>query len=155
MKKIKSTEFSVRLKQLIRDRAITQKELAKEIGVSGAAVSGWMKGAVLSSDKLSALARYFEMSVDELLTGQKTNYSERIKTTETAVKAAIANAESVDAPQNIKELVFNYKMAVSQMTRTSEELNREREKRQSVMVKMMKLQDQLSELINELGKDVV
>ena len=155
MKIIKSTELSVRLKQLIRARGINQKELAKEIGVSGAAVSGWMKGAVLSSDKVSALAQYFEMSIDELLTGQKTNYSERRKTTETAVKDAIANAESVDAPQNVKELVFNYKMAVSQMTRTSEELNRERKKRQAVMVKMMKIQDQLSELINELGKEVV
>ena len=41
------------------------------------------------------------------------------------------------------------------MTRTSEVLNRERKKRQAVMVKMMKIQDQLSELINELGKEVV
>ena len=71
MNKIKTTEFSRRLNRLIKTKGINQKELARAICVSGAAVSGWLKGAVPSSDKLTLLAGYFGVTTDELLLGNE------------------------------------------------------------------------------------
>ena len=60
--------FKEILKELRKEKGITQKELAKGIGVSYAAISFWEMG--VNEPKISyilALADYFDVSVDYLL----------------------------------------------------------------------------------------
>lgn len=60
--------FSVRLRDLRKDKGISMKELAKEIDVTDAAVSNWENG--INEPKLTYLIKlclYFEVSADYLL----------------------------------------------------------------------------------------
>lgn len=61
-------EFHQRLAELRRQRGLTQEELADRLYVSRAAVSKWESGRGLPSiDSLQAIARFFGLSLDELL----------------------------------------------------------------------------------------
>ena len=51
---------------------VTPAKVAREIGVSGAAVSKWKSGSKPSDVTLAKLAEYFGVSVDELLAGAET-----------------------------------------------------------------------------------
>ena len=56
---------------------VTPAKVAREIGVSGAAVSKWKNGSKPSDVTLAKLSEYFGVSVDELL--YDTNNSDEIK----------------------------------------------------------------------------
>lgn len=61
-------EFNEKLQQLRKQKGITQHQLAKAIFVSRTAVSKWESGnGYPSIDSLKAIAAYFEITVDELL----------------------------------------------------------------------------------------
>ena len=155
MNKIKSTEFSERLKRLLKTNAVTQKELAEAIGVSGAAVTGWVKGAVPTSDKLSSLARFFKTSTDELLTGHAPDYEGRAEASKKRAEKAAQYADRMDAPHEVQELGFNYSMAQQLLADVQEELFDERERRQKVMVELLSMKARLGELIEDLREDVI
>jgi len=68
--KYKNTDFSFRLKELLKKQGITQVDLAQHLSVSQAAVSGWFNGSVPRGDKLMRLAEVLDVTPAELLTGE-------------------------------------------------------------------------------------
>lgn len=65
-------EFNEKLVQLRKSRNMTQDELAEALYVSRAAVSKWESGRGLPSiDSLKDIAKFFSVSIDELLSGEK------------------------------------------------------------------------------------
>lgn len=77
--------FQERLYQLRKERGLSQEDLANEVGVSRQAVQKWESGAAQPSlDKLTALARYFGVSLDFLVTGAEA-------VTETSAQPVVVN----------------------------------------------------------------
>ena len=65
-------EFSEKLTQLRKSNNMTQEELAANLFVSRAAVSKWESGRGLPNiDSLKAIAVLFDVTVDELLSGEE------------------------------------------------------------------------------------
>ena len=64
-------ELHERIDQLRKERNITQQDLADRLGVSRQAVSRWEMGTAKPEvESLTALAKVFDITVDELLTGE-------------------------------------------------------------------------------------
>ena len=65
-------EFHEKLQELRKRKGLTQEELAELLYVSRTAVSKWESGRGLPNiDSLKAIARYFSVSLDELLSGEE------------------------------------------------------------------------------------
>ncbi len=65
-------EFHEKLQQLRKSRGLTQEELAQALYVSRTAISKWESGRGYPGiDLLKAIAAYFSVSIDELLSGEK------------------------------------------------------------------------------------
>ncbi len=72
-------EIGERIKHLREESRITQAELAKEIGVSPGNVGDRERGrAKPGFDALLALSRFFQISVDWLMTGEDTSYHKEV-----------------------------------------------------------------------------
>lgn len=57
----------MKLQQLMKDKNITQQELAEKLQVHQTAISNWVNGKNKPKlDKLLVMAELFEMSIDEL-----------------------------------------------------------------------------------------
>lgn len=62
-----TTAIPTRLKQLRRERGITQTELAAGLGVRRAAVANWETGVrTPRNDAITAICRYFDVTPDYL-----------------------------------------------------------------------------------------
>lgn len=73
-------KFGETLKNLREIKGDTQKELGKMLGVSRATIAGYeTKNHQPDYEKLEILARYFDVSIDYLLTGEDTFHIERMK----------------------------------------------------------------------------
>lgn len=65
-------EFSEKLQELRKSKDLTQEELAQALYVSRTAVSKWESGRGYPSiDSLKEISRYFSVSIDDLLSGEK------------------------------------------------------------------------------------
>lgn len=65
-------EFNEKIQELRKRRGLTQEELADILFVSRAAVSKWESGRGYPSiDSLKDISRFFSVSVDDLLSGEK------------------------------------------------------------------------------------
>lgn len=65
-------EFCEKLQELRKSRGLTQEELAEALFVSRTAVSKWESGRGYPSiDSLKEISRYFSVTIDELLSGEK------------------------------------------------------------------------------------
>ena len=65
-------EFNEKLRELRQRRGLTQEELAEALYVSRTAVSKWESGRGYPNiDSLKELSRFFSVSVDDLLSGDK------------------------------------------------------------------------------------
>lgn len=65
-------EFHEKLQELRKIKGLTQEELAKELYVSRTAISKWESGRGYPSiDSLKAIANYFDVTIDDLLSGEK------------------------------------------------------------------------------------
>ena len=65
-------EFCEKLQELRKTRGLTQEELAEALYVSRTAVSKWESGRGYPSiDSLKEISRYFSVSIDDLLSGEK------------------------------------------------------------------------------------
>ena len=63
-------EFCEKLQELRKKHRLTQEELAEQLYVSRTAISKWESGRGYPSiDSLKAIAKYFSVSVDDLLSG--------------------------------------------------------------------------------------
>lgn len=61
-------EFKIRLKELRKERGISQVEIAKMLNMSKMAVSHWEKGnSEPSIEQLKVLAQFFDVSIDYLV----------------------------------------------------------------------------------------
>lgn len=65
-------EFHVKLQELRKQKGLTQDALAEALYVSRTAISKWESGRGYPNiDSLKAIAKYFSVTVDELLTGEE------------------------------------------------------------------------------------
>ena len=65
-------ELNEKLQQLRKQKGLTQEELAQALYVSRTAISKWESGRGYPSiDSLKAIAKFFSISVDELLSGEQ------------------------------------------------------------------------------------
>jgi len=65
-------EFHEKLQELRKSRGLTQEELAEAVYVSRTAISKWESGRGYPSiDSLKEISRYFSVSIDDLLSGEK------------------------------------------------------------------------------------
>ena len=65
-------EFQERLERLRRERGLSQEALAEVVGVTRQAVQKWESGASRPDmENLTALARYFGVTLDYLITGEE------------------------------------------------------------------------------------
>ena len=63
-----SFNFSKRIQDLLNDNDRTQTDLAKYLGINSQTVSHWIAGRSYPNyEKLESIARYFRLSVPELL----------------------------------------------------------------------------------------
>ena len=66
-------DFNEKLQALRKQRGLTQEELARYLFVSRAAVSKWESGRGYPGiDSLKAIASFFSITIDELLSGSET-----------------------------------------------------------------------------------
>ena len=65
-------EFNEKLQELRKQKGLTQEELAKRLYVSRTAISKWESGRGYPNiESLRAIAKYFSVSVDELLSSDE------------------------------------------------------------------------------------
>ena len=65
-------EFHEKLQELRKTKGLTQEELAEALFVSRTAISKWESGRGYPSiDSLKAISKYFSVTIDELLSGEK------------------------------------------------------------------------------------
>ncbi len=68
-------ELHEKLQQLRKQRGLTQEELAEALYVSRTAVSKWESGRGYPSiDSLKELSKFYSVSIDDLLSGEKAIY---------------------------------------------------------------------------------
>ena len=85
-------ETANRLYKLRKKHNLSQEELAERLGVSRQAVSKWERGeASPDTDNLIALAKIYNLSLDELIYGEKEENGEEIKEESTKNSADSAN----------------------------------------------------------------
>ena len=86
-------EFHEKLQELRKNRGLTQEELAENLYVSRTAISKWESGKGYPSiDSLKAIANYFSVTIDDLLSGEKLLF--------------IAEKENKANVQNMCDLLF-------------------------------------------------
>ena len=65
-------EFHEKLQELRKSKGLTQEELAQVLYVSRTAISKWESGRGYPSiDSLKEISKYFSVTIDELLSGEK------------------------------------------------------------------------------------
>lgn len=65
-------EFNEKLQELRKQKGLTQEELAESLYVSRTAISKWESGRGYPNiDSLKAIAKFFSITVDELLSGDE------------------------------------------------------------------------------------
>ena len=65
-------EFNEKLQELRKQKGLTQEELADSLYVSRTAISKWESGRGYPNiDSLKAIAKFFNVSIDELLSGEQ------------------------------------------------------------------------------------
>lgn len=93
-------EFHEKLQELRKSRGLTQEELAENLYVSRTAISKWESGKGYPSiDSLKAIANYFSVTIDDLLSGEKLLF--------------IAEKENKANVQNMCDLLFGIMDACS------------------------------------------
>lgn len=87
-------EFHEKLQELRKRTGITQEELAQALFVSRTAISKWESGRGFPSiESLKAISRHFNISIDELLSGQEL--------------LTIAEEDSKAQKQKLQRLIFS------------------------------------------------
>jgi transcriptional regulator with XRE-family HTH domain len=85
-------ELNEKLQELRKQKGLTQEELAAALYVSRTAISKWESGrGVPSIDSLKAISKYFDVSIDDLLSGEEllTIADEDIKKRESHIRTLL------------------------------------------------------------------
>ena len=61
--------FALRLKHLMKEKGLTQREIGLRCGVAQTAVSKWLRSTIPTKTRIQRLAIHFEVNEDWLLTG--------------------------------------------------------------------------------------
>ncbi len=86
-------EFNEKLQELRKQKGLTQEELAEYLYVSRTAISKWESGRGYPNiDSLKAIAKFFEVTIDELLSGDEL--------------LTIAEEDTKQKERTIRDLVF-------------------------------------------------
>ena len=86
-------EFNAKLQELRKKKGLTQEELAEALYVSRTAISKWESGRGYPSiDSLKAIAKYFSVTIDELLSSNEV--------------LSIAEEDNKQKEKHLKSLVF-------------------------------------------------
>ena len=86
-------EFNEKLQELRKNKGLTQEELAEALYVSRTAISKWESGRGYPSiDSLKEIAKYFSVSIDELLSSNEV--------------LSIAEEDNKQKEKQLKSLVF-------------------------------------------------
>ena len=81
------------LKELRREKGLTQEQLAEQFGVSGRTVSRWETGRSLPDfDVLIELADYYEVEIREILNGERSQKPMNPETKDTLMDIADYNS---------------------------------------------------------------
>ncbi|WP_322181197.1 helix-turn-helix domain-containing protein [Neglectibacter caecimuris] len=96
------------LKELRKERGVTQEQLAQILGVSNRSVSRWENGNNLPDlDLLIQISEYFETDLEELLTGERRTEEMDKKTKETVLQVAdYSNEEKLALFRRLKWLLL-------------------------------------------------
>lgn len=71
-KEVRRMELNEKLQELRKKKGLTQEELAERLYVSRTAISKWESGrGVPNIESLKAIAKFFSVSLDELLSGEE------------------------------------------------------------------------------------
>ncbi len=82
-------KFGTFLKELRKEKGLTQEQLSEYLGVSNRSVSRWETGTNMPDiDLVIELADYFDVSIEELLEGERKAESMDEKTKESLLKVA-------------------------------------------------------------------
>lgn len=86
-------EFYEKLQELRKQKGLTQEELAEALYVSRTAISKWESGRGYPSiDSLKAIAKFYCVTIDELLSGEEV--------------LTIAEEEQKEKEIHLRDLVF-------------------------------------------------
>ena len=92
------------LKALRRGKALTQEQLAEQLGVSGRTVSRWETGSNMPDlGMLVELAEFYGVSIPEIIKGERKSENMDQKIKETAV--AMAEYSQVTAKTGIRRVI--------------------------------------------------
>ena len=92
------------LKALRRGKALTQEQLAEQLGVSGRTVSSWETGSNMPDlGMLVELAEFYGVSIPEIIKGERKSENMDQKIKETAV--AMAEYSQVTAKTGIRRVI--------------------------------------------------
>lgn len=81
------------LAQLRRERNLTQEQLGTELGVSNKTISRWENGNYMPPiDMFQALSAFYDVSINELLSGRRLEESEYRRYAEENMKAALSES---------------------------------------------------------------
>lgn len=114
-KKKTNTLIANRLKQLRKDKQLSQNELAKELGVRRETVAQWERGENAPTRKLEELSRIFSVSTDYIL-GKKTDDHPTPKGVRIPVLGRVMAGIPIEAIQEI----LDYEEIPESMAKTGE-----------------------------------
>jgi len=86
-------EFNEKLQELRKQKGLTQEQLAEALYVSRTAISKWESGRGFPNiESLKAIAKFFKVSLDELLSGEEI--------------LEIAEADQKEKTRTVRDLIF-------------------------------------------------
>lgn len=93
------------LKELRNEKGITQAELAERLGVSNRSVSRWENGTTMPDfDLLMELAKYYDLEVGEILSGERQASENPAKSEEMMLRVAEYS--------NVEKAFFSKRMCI-------------------------------------------
>lgn len=103
-----STNIGANLKQLLKMRGISQKEIAQKLHISASNISDWINGKTDPSlCQTVALANLFSISIDLLVLGNRNGVS--------AIPANESNNEEIEEMDELSEINDNTKAALDSL----------------------------------------
>lgn len=93
-----------RIRELMKGKGITQVQLAKAIGVSQPAVSGWLRGAAPDVVKLARIASFFGIAIESFWTNVNREGLSHESRPVVAQPAAVPQHAQIDTAQLISTI---------------------------------------------------